>query len=472
MREITIQNLREGHVLPLDLYSVYGIKLLTRRTAITKALLKHLATIGPRFYLAQDARAFAPLAVLREIQPGDLRATQRARSDLVGLGGRVAAQAGMVLEPHHLDALAEGAFEVVKSEPEHVAASRRKLANEILERRQQQWLTLNQSVPVADDPLGLDDAASHSDWPGIDEIIAWRDERVDHMRMQYARLLAGLPVKLAVFERIVDEMIGMLRRSPSHYAQIALLCPRAADYLPDHALSTSALAIAIAARRSWPVEYIRLAGLAGLVHDVGMLLLPQRVRTEPEDLDEVDRARVMRHTGYSVALLDDIPDLPDAVACASYRHHERDNGKGYPEGLKSREIGDLPRLLAVADMSAAMNEPRPFRPQPLAHEAIQTMVQYGVDGFIHRPLVRALVETVGLYPIGSYVLLSNERVALVVGMHISAPDRPIVRICDEHGCMRGDLIDLTQNEPWELFVLDGTQPPAEEMAARRERLAG
>jgi hypothetical protein len=100
------------------------------------------------------------------------------------------------------------------------------------------------------------------------------------------------------------------------------------------------------------------------------------------------------------------------------------------------------------------------------------MVQYGVDGFIHRPLVRALVETVGLYPIGSYVRLSNEKTALVVGMHVSSPDRPIVRICDANGCTRGDLIDLTQNEPWELFVLDGTSPPAEELAARSQRRAG
>ncbi len=470
MREITIHNLRAGHVLPLDLYSVYGIKLLARRTTITPALLEHLSTIGPRFYLADNARAFAPLAVLREVHPADLKRNDRARSDLVGLGGRVTAEAGAVLEPHHLDALATGAFEVVRSEPEHVAAMRRKLSNQILERRQHQWLTLDQNAPVEDDALRLGHITDGT-WPGIDEIIAWRDERVDLLRGQYGRLLAGLPVDLALLYRMVDELIGMLRRSPSHYAQIALLCPRAADYLPDHALSTAALAISIAARRSWPVEHIRLAGLAGLVHDVGMLLLPQRLRTEAEDLDEVDRARVLRHTAYSVALLDDVADLPDAVICAAYRHHERDNGKGYPEGLRARGIGDLARLLAVADMAAALNEPRPFRPQPLAHEAIQTMVQYGVDGFIHRPLVRALVETVGLYPIGSYVRLSSERLALVVGMHVDAPDRPIVRLCDEHGCMQGDVIDLTCNEPWELFVLDGAKGPGEELA-RRNRLAG
>lgn len=466
MREISIDNLHEGLVLPLDLYSAYGIKLLTRRTAISAALLDHLATIGPGFYLAENARAFAPLAVLREVRPEDLRRDAEIRTDLVGLGGRIAVRAGTILEPHHLDALAEGAFEVVVGEPEHIAANRRKLAGAILERRMEQWAGLDQTVPVQGDALGLD-KTEREDWPSIEEIIVWRDERVDLLRLQYARLLAGLPVRLEVLVRLVDELITMLRRDPGRYAQVALLCPCAADYLPDHAFNTSALAVAIAARRHWPLEYIQLAGLSGLVHDVGMLLLPQRLRTEDENLDDVDRDRVMRHTAYSVSLLDDVEGLPEGVLCAAYRHHERDNGKGYPDALRAREIGDLARLLAVADMAAAMNEPRAFRPQPLAHEAIQTMVQYGVDNFIHRPLVRALVETVGLYPIGSYVMLSTQKVALVVGMHFHAPDRPVVRLCDAQGTATGGTLDLTRNEPWELFVLDGAPAPCPSVRHRR-----
>lgn len=472
MHEIRVENLHEGLILPLDLYSAYGIKLLTRRTAITASLLKHLIALGPVLYLAENARAFAPLSVLKEVRSEELRRDDRARNDLVGLGGRIAARAGTLLESHHLEALADGAFELVGGEPEHIAASRRDLSTAILERHQQHWTTLDQEIPVQGDALHLDLVPDVGDWPSIEEIIAWRDERVELLRQKYARLLAGLTVELQTMHGLVDELIGMLRRSPSCYAQIALLCPPTADYLPDHAFSTAALAIALAARRHWPIEHIRLAGVSGLVHDVGMLLLPQRLRTEDEDLDEVDRARVRRHSAYSVAMLDDMEGLPEAVICAAYRHHERDNGQGYPEGLRARQIGDLARLLAVADMSAAMNEARPFRPQPLAHEAIQTLVQYGVDGLIHRPLVRALVETVGLYPIGSYVRLSIERVARVVGMHASAPDRPIVRICDEHGGGLGDQIDLTQNEPWELFVLDGTQPPEAELKSPLHRRAG
>lgn len=473
MREISLDNLHEGMILPLDLYSVYGIKLLTRRTAISAALLKHLATLGPRFYLAENARGFSALTVLREVRVDELPRGGAVRSDLVGLGGRITAEAGEVLEAHHLDALAGGAFEVVQREPQHVAATRRDLAEAILEHRRRAWASLDQEVAVEPDALGLERAESEraSSWPDVEEITAWREERVDILRSQYARLLAGLPVHAGVFERIAEELIEMLRRDPAHYAQVALLCPRDADYLPDHAFSTAALGVVIAARRHWPVEHIRLAGLAGLVHDVGMLLLPQRLRLEDEQLDEIDRARVRRHTGYSVSLLHDVESLPEIITCAAYRHHERDNGRGYPEGLRAREVGDLPRLLAVADMAAAMNEPRPFRPQPLPHEAIQTLVQYGVDNFIHRPHVRALVESVGLYPIGSHVLLSTRKTALVVGMHFRAPDRPIVRLCDDGGGATGETLDLMKDEPWELFVLDGVAPPARE-AMRPARRAG
>lgn len=460
MRSIQLSDVVPGYALPSDLYSEHGIKLLGRQTQLSQSLLEYLGRIGSQFFLADHARDFTQLSVLHEIDAARLDRFQRPDADLIGLGGRITAQQFEPMEQHQIDALGHGAFKSVNGEPEEVAAIRRSMADQVLAQRRAQWEMLDHAVDTLEqirEPLH--DIQAHPLLASAPNLIAWREEKIEMIRQQYTRILAGLPVYLPLFIDFVDELIGLLESDPARYPQIALSCPRSVDYLPDHAINTSAMAIALSRQRHWNEDDVRRAGLAGLLHDVGMLLLPKRLRLEAEPLSDDDRDRIRRHPAYSVSLLCDTPGIDEHILCAVHRHHERDNGKGYPEKRKARQIGDIARLLAVADMAAAMNEPRPYRPRALPHEAIQTMVQFGVDNVIQRPLVRSLVESVGLYPVGSYVRLSTTQVARVVGMNPEMVDRPIVCVCDEHGRPSDETTDLMHSEPWELSILDGVAPP-------------
>ncbi len=459
MRKVMLDNLKAGSMLGQDLYSNYGVKLVPNGTMLTEAVLERLRRVGREFFLANDIRRLSEEHRIREVDPAIVRPGMAPPKSMLSLGGRVLNETADRIEPHHLDAIEFGLFQQLEPEPSTIAAQRRLLTDELVQQHASQWDDIDQSMLSIGEDLEFE-PKENARWPDCDQLIAWREVRVDRIRHQYARMLAGLPAELNVLEVIVDELIGLFRADPSRFAQVGLLCPQRHDYLPDHALSTAVLSMLLAARQSYSCRGIFTVGLTGLLLDVGMLLVPERIRTSsaPEELSEVDRNRILMHPAYSVTLLSEITDLPDIVRWAAYRHHERDNGLGYPHGLRRNSIGDLPRLLSVCDVSAALLGNRPFRNDKLPHEALTELIQAGRDGELNRSLIRYLVESVGLYPVASYVRLSSGEGAQVVGVHAGAPDRPIVRVCDPAGQATRREIDLMSVEPWVMSVLCGIAP--------------
>ena len=98
-----------------------------------------------------------------------------------------------------------------------------------------------------------------------------------------------------------------------------------------------------------------------LLHDIGKLAIPDEILLKPAALDEEDRRIMQRHPVYAKQMLAGIPFLEPAVAVA-YSHHERWDGKGYPDGLKGEEIPLTARLFAVIDTWDALNSERVYRP--------------------------------------------------------------------------------------------------------------
>ena len=455
MKKITLDNLPIGKTLSQDLFSQYGVKLLPRGMRLSESVVRRLSRVGEEFYLADDIRGLAKNHLVREVDPGLLKSGMKVPEQMLSLGGRLIYEAGELVEDHHLDLISFGLFEQQNHEPSKVAAERRLLANEIVEHHVGKWDSLDDAVLMIGDEFEFDECEGVH-WPCRERLIAWREERVDRIRGQFARMLAGLSGEMPVFELIVDELMGLLRLSPSRFSQIALLCPQRCDYLPDHAMSTAVLSMLIAVRENYSCRGVQLAGLTGLLHDTGMLLIPSRIRmTNERSLSEADRNRILIHPAYSLSFLAEIPDMYEVVRCAAYRHHERDNGSGYPCGLKQKSIGDLPRLIAVSDVAAAVLGCRPFRDEKLPHDAITELAGTARAGLLSRPMIRYLIDSIGLYPVGSFVRLSTGEGAQVIGNHAGTADRPIVRVCDRTGSATRREIDLSAVDPWEVSILTG-----------------
>ena len=165
--------------------------------------------------------------------------------------------------------------------------------------------------------------------------------------------------------------------------------------------------------------------------------------------------------------MEDIEGIPESVRRAVYQHHERENGSGYPRRLRSSKSCDYARVIAVADAYAATTVPRPFRRPMTPYDVLEQLIRVGSERMYDRRIVRALVESTGLFPVGSHVRLSSGEIAQVIGSHTEMPDRPIVRVYRSHAgrSVPGPRVDLGDFEPWMLHVIQAVESPETLVAA-------
>ncbi|MDX1270011.1 MAG: HD domain-containing protein, partial [Oceanisphaera sp.] len=161
----------------------------------------------------------------------------------------------------------------------------------------------------------------------------------------------------------------------------------------EHSEGVAALARFLAERMGLPAEQCEKIEVAGLLHDLGKLKIPDEVLEKPAPLDGDERAVMHRHSFESYQILRRIDGLEDVARWASY-HHEVPNGSGYPFHVGAAELGLEARIIAVADVFQALAQERPYR-GPLPPEQIVAIIQEMAE---HDRLDRAVVEQVALEP--------------------------------------------------------------------------
>jgi diguanylate cyclase (GGDEF)-like protein len=146
-------------------------------------------------------------------------------------------------------------------------------------------------------------------------------------------------------------------------------------YTYGHSKKVNTYAVALAERIGLSPDEVLKVSTAALIHDIGIIGIPDRVLNKKGELNEGDLQAIQAHPKLGATIVNNISSL---IPCESgiLHHHERWDGGGYPEGLKGEEIPIEARILAIADSFAAMTSARPYRP-PLSHEEIIKELRQG-----------------------------------------------------------------------------------------------
>jgi diguanylate cyclase (GGDEF)-like protein len=134
--------------------------------------------------------------------------------------------------------------------------------------------------------------------------------------------------------------------------------------------------------------------IAGPVHDVGKIAVPDSILMKPGPLTPDERALMQQHVEYGLMLIRDVPHMPDVID-AILHHHERWDGKGYPNGRAGDEIPLVGRIMAVADAYSAMIADRPYRKglqQAEAFDELRAGAGTQFDPQLVEPFISALYE--------------------------------------------------------------------------------
>jgi HD-GYP domain-containing protein (c-di-GMP phosphodiesterase class II) len=193
-----------------------------------------------------------------------------------------------------------------------------------------------------------------------------------------------------------------------------------------------------------PVRLIEL-GNACLLHDIGMFKLPETLLRSKVALSPDERKAMGAHTALGYRLLKGL-SVAENIGLAALEHHERMDGSGYPRALSGDRITEYARIIAVACSFEAMVSPRHFRPAAFdLHTAVRELLQKGRKQYDDRVL-KALVYTLSLFPIGTHVLLSNGGKGAVVRTDPARPRCPVVRVLTDPAGKRPTKTLLLQSE--------------------------
>ncbi len=260
----------------------------------------------------------------------------------------------------------------------------------------------------------------------------------------YDRLKTQPAEPVSHAEGIVRRVLGALAEDRELLLNLVNWKARGA-YLPSHALHLAILAASagMTLRRSHE-EVFELA-LAGLLARVGMLRVQEAVQEKPGPLSQAEMAEARRAPAFGLALLRKIDWLPVRVVIAAYQCMERADGSGYPQGIARERIHRHASVVAVADVYDALLAARPYRPATLPYRAMETVLRLVREGKLDDRAVRALLDTLSLFPLGSWVEVSDRRIARVVAANRGEHTRPVVTaLYAEDGSATGpERIDLS-----------------------------
>lgn len=256
---------------------------------------------------------------------------------------------------------------------------------------------------------------------GHAKAVVARSNRVMSAVFEQARL--GKAISRGQVEPVIEDLFASVQRNP-HAFNGLMRIRRENSSLYAHGLAVSALMIALGRQMGLDDARVKEAGLAGLLMDVGMGHLPIDVATISDDLSEGERKIVETHTTLGYEFLQMGGEIAEDVALVCLEHHERCDGSGYPNQLTGENISLFGRMAAVCDVYDSMTSDRPHRPRIDPNAALGLM--RGMEGELDDEILDHFIESVGVYPIGSVVRLSNGRLALVVEQNVGEYTTPRV----------------------------------------------
>jgi len=218
--------------------------------------------------------------------------------------------------------------------------------------------------------------------------------------------------------------------------------------LASHLVNVAIFAVKIGQGIGCGEAELRRLALAGCLHDLGMVSIPRRILEKPGSLSPEELALVRQHPETGSRILQALGAEFDWLATVALQEQEREDGSGYPRGLRGDQIHDYAKIIGLAATYDAIIRLRPYRKKRwVPCDAVKEIITNSRRVFPDR-ILKGLIQGLSTFPVGSLVLLNTKEVACVVRVSQILPLRPVIEILT--GPQRERLpsprrIDLAQN---------------------------
>lgn len=242
--------------------------------------------------------------------------------------------------------------------------------------------------------------------------------------MQDIRL--GKNIQSDRVKRVVNSMIDSILNNPDALASLTRM-KGYDEHTFVHSINVCILSLTLARHLSFNRDEMLEIGIGALLHDVGKMKIHPQILKKPESLTAEEWNEIKKHPLYSYEILDASRGIPDESKPIALQHHERQDGSGYPYGLKGDEISRFGQITGIIDFYDAITTDQWYKKGLQPHEGIQKIYERAQTEF-NLVLVERFVQCIGIYPFGTLVLLDTEEIGIVCGINPEKLLRPNVLV--------------------------------------------
>lgn len=204
---------------------------------------------------------------------------------------------------------------------------------------------------------------------------------------------------------------------------------RSKNFLVIHSMRSTVLAITLGLELHIAISKLIELGITSILHEIGMLRLPPQLYMSNRKLTNSERTQISTHPLLGCAILKEL-NFPLSIQLGVLEHHEKENGKGYPQHLSGEKISNYAKIIAVACSFEAITAPRQYKTARTTFDAMIEMLKNENQQY-DPTVIKALLFSLSLFPIGALVYLQNGKIAIVSDVSPNNPKNPIVQLLNE-----------------------------------------
>lgn len=215
---------------------------------------------------------------------------------------------------------------------------------------------------------------------------------------------------------------------------------RSSDAHYQHALNVTVIAMILAKSIQMSKEDAQLLGVSTILHDIGKAKISDKILLKKEKLTHAEMLHYQQHSELGAQMVKDL-GLPSRMARVVMQHHEFADGSGYPAGLKTEQTDPLARIIVLANNYDKLCNPVNVAEAKTPYESLAYMFAHQRSKFDEH-LLKRLIKSLGVYPPGSIVKLSNEQYATVISVNPNHPLKPYVKLLQKVEDTDAQIVDL------------------------------
>jgi HD-GYP domain-containing protein (c-di-GMP phosphodiesterase class II) len=277
-------------------------------------------------------------------------------------------------------------------------------------------------------------------------------EAVGIVREIMEEVAEGKALNMRKAKRLMHRMVNSLAQDESILLGLTTI-KNYGKYLYNHSVNVGIYSVALGRQLGFPKMDLVQLGIAGLFHDIGKIRIPKSILNKLDQLTEEEWGIVQKHPAYGVETIAKASIWSETTARmidAAFEHHIKEDWTGYPTVADQRELTVAGRIIGIADFYDTIVRSASYQLFPIFSDRAVGLLWDRSGKDFDPTLVNLFVQLIGLYPIGTLVMLENGDMGVVTttSKDVQFIDRPkVLRIHFQDGEYSGsDVLDLTERE--------------------------